>query len=93
MGLRNADPWMAVNSARSYFAGFLRAALTLRRIKGVGRIMSVDNSDVSRSTRFFLFLPVTLSRLESFLVVPASTEADKRGRSISLVTLARAASF
>ncbi len=73
--------------------GFLRAALTFMRIKGLGRIMSADNSDVSRRTGFFIFPPVTLSRLGSFLVASASTEAAKRGRSISLVTLARVASL
>src|ERR1700693_6245143 len=86
-------PVHAVISARSYFAAFLRAALTFKRIKGVGRIMSTDNSDVSRRTRFFIFPPLTWSRLGSFLVAPASTEADQRGGAISLATLASVASL
>jgi|GEM_PF-6321649 len=74
-------------------SGFLAGCLNLWWIKGVGRIMAADNSDLSRRARFFIFPPLVLSRLGSFLIVRLSTEADKRGRSISLVTLARVASL
>lgn len=59
----------------------------------MGRIVATKDSELLRRTRFLIFPPDALSSLGSFFVVRLSTEADKRGRPISLVTLARVASL